>query len=196
MNDPTLGGSIVFFLMTMVISLVIGLAVYIVSAIFMAKVFTKAGVEGNWRAWVPLYNMMVFFKLGDLSPWLVLYLFAGGMVLSLVGIGFIASLLMIAASMVAAYRVGQKLGAEPAMVALWIVAPVWLIVMGAGSSRWNPAVEAAPWQGNGLLEDRTSWDGIPDQSAMQAPRPVAGTPPPGQAAGPPPGQAAGPSAGI
>lgn len=187
MTDSSANGMLFMALLTMVLSLAVGVLFYVVSAYFLSKVFDKAGVEGKWRAWVPVYNMMVFFKLGDLSPWLVLYLLGGGLVLSVVGIGFLFSLLMLGVSMVAAYRVGQKLGAEPVMVVLWILPVVWLIVMGINSSRWNPQVEAPQWQGNGFLEDRTSWDGVPEQSVAQTPRSAAGTPP---------GQAAGPTAGF
>ena len=42
------------------------------SAWFLMKIFDKAGVQGRWRACVPVYNFMVFLKLGDLSPWLIL----------------------------------------------------------------------------------------------------------------------------
>lgn len=68
---------------------------YVLSAFFLMKVFDKAGVQGRWRAWVPVYNFMVFSKLGDLSPWLVLYCLGGGILLSWTGLGFIFSFLML-----------------------------------------------------------------------------------------------------
>ena len=40
------------------------------------KIFEKAGVQGRWRAWVPVYNIMIFVKLGDLKPWWMLVLSA------------------------------------------------------------------------------------------------------------------------
>ena len=45
---------------------------YVIGSWFLMKVFEKAGVQGRWRAWVPVYNSMVTAKLGDLSPWVML----------------------------------------------------------------------------------------------------------------------------
>ena len=44
------------------------------------KIFDKAGVQGRWRAWVPVYNTLIFVKLGDLNPWWLLVLWGGGIV--------------------------------------------------------------------------------------------------------------------
>ena len=59
---------VLFFILT-----IFAIATYVLGSWFMMKVFDKAGVQGRWRAWVPVYNLTVFSKLGDLSPWLVLY---------------------------------------------------------------------------------------------------------------------------
>lgn len=144
-------------------SLIFGVAIYVVSAIFMAKLFDKAGVEGAWRAWVPVYNMMIFFKLGDLSPWLVLYAVAGSVLLSWIGIGFIFSLALYAGSFVAAYRIGMKLHRESSLVAMWIIPPLWLIVMSGKNIAWDKNIPPAQWAGNGFLADHTTWEGIPSQ---------------------------------
>ena len=53
---------------------IIAIAGYIISSFFLMKIFEKAGVQGKWRAWVPMYNTMIFVKLGDLSPWWLLVL--------------------------------------------------------------------------------------------------------------------------
>ena len=145
-------------------SLLFSVAVYVVSAIFMAKVFAKAGVEGAWRAWVPVYNMIVFYKLGDLSPWLVLYGMAGAVVLSWVGIGFLFSLAVYVGSFFAAYRIGMKLGQESGLVAMWLLPPLWLIVMAGKKNPWNVNIPPAQWAGNGFLADKTVWEGIPSQA--------------------------------
>lgn len=144
---------------------VVGLLVYVVTAYFMSKVFAKAGVQGTWRAWAPVYNFMVFFKLGDLSPWLVLYCFAGAIVLSWIGIGFLFSLALFVGGGVAAYRVGMKMGKEPGLVALWLIPPAWFGVVGFSKTQWNTAVAPAQWAGNGFLADRTVWDGVPAQAS-------------------------------
>ena len=86
---------------------VLALASYVVSSIFLMKLFEKAGVQGKWRAWVPIYNMMVFAKLGDLNPWWVLVLWGGSIVLSWIPV--VGTILAIAAgiyAILAAWRIG------------------------------------------------------------------------------------------
>ena len=51
------------------IQMIIG---YVIASFFLMKIFEKAGVQGKWRAWVPVYNGLIFAKLGDLSPWAML----------------------------------------------------------------------------------------------------------------------------
>ncbi len=145
--------------------LIVGIAGYVLTSFFLMKLFQKAGVQGDWRAWVPVYNMMIFFKLGDLSPWLVLYGVAGTVLLSWIGIGAIFSLALFVASAAAAWRVGLKLQKEPVWVVLYVVLSiVWFAILGFDQSRWNNAVAPAPWAGNSFMEDRTVWDGVPVQT--------------------------------
>lgn len=145
--------------------LLLSVAIYVISAIFMAKLFAKAGVEGTWRAWVPVYNIMVFYKLGDLSPWLVLYGMAGAILLSWIGIGFIFSLAVYAGSFVAAYRIGMKLNQETGLVAMWLLPPLWLFVMAGKKEPWNTNIVPASWAGNAFLGDNTTWEGVPSQKS-------------------------------
>ncbi|WP_309067580.1 DUF5684 domain-containing protein [Microbacterium sp.] len=156
-------------------SLIFGLIVYLVGSWFMMKLFEKAGVQGKWRAWVPVYNVMVFFKLGDVSPWLVLYTIGGGILLSWIpGLNFLSGLLSLAFAVfaaMAAYRIGLKLQKEAAWVILYVLLSlVWLGIVAFDRSRWNENVPPAPWASNGFLGDKTVWDGVPVQtgSAPQA----------------------------
>ena len=52
----------------------IAIAGYVIGSWFLMKIFDKAGVQGRWRAWVPVYNTLIFVKLGDLNPWWLLVL--------------------------------------------------------------------------------------------------------------------------
>ncbi|WP_203135807.1 DUF5684 domain-containing protein [Microbacterium sp. JZ31] len=157
----------VYAILTLVFSLV-GIISYVLLALGLSKVFEKAGVQGKWRAWVPVYNMMVFFKLGDLSPWLVLYGLAGTIVLGWIGIGYLFSLALTVLSFIAAYRIGLKLGLNPGMTVLWILPPIWALVAGFGSSAWNPNVQPASWASNNFIGDNTVWDGVPTQRTSAA----------------------------
>ena len=139
---------------------------YILSSIFLMKIFEKAGVQGKWRAWVPIYNYMVFSKLGDLSPWLILIAFGASILLSWIPvIGWVAALLPLVVTLLAAWRVGLKLQKEAVWLILYFfLSIVWLGILAFDKSRWNPAIPAAPWAGNSFLADRTVWAGIPSQA--------------------------------
>lgn len=140
----------------------LGLIGYAASAFFLMKLFAKAGIEEGWRAWVPVYNVMVFCKLGDLSPWLVLYGFGGAVLLSWAGIGGLFSLAVFAVAATAAYRIGLKLDKQPAWVALFVFLPVvWLGIAGLDASRWSATIPEAPWRDTPVLADTTTWPGIP-----------------------------------
>lgn len=167
------GAAIAALFAFIVVGLIFGIAAYVVTSLFMMKVFEKAGVQGKWRAWIPVYNSMIFSKLGDLSPWLVLYSFGGAIVLSWIPVlNIFAGLLSLAGGVVlalAAYRVGQKLQKEGAWVVLYIfLSIVWLGIMAFDKSRWNTQIAPAPWAANNFFGDRTVWEGIPVQSSAAA----------------------------
>jgi hypothetical protein len=153
------------------ISFIVAIAGYVIGSLFLMKIFEKAGVQGKWRAWVPVYNTMIFFKLGDLSPWLVLYGLGGTILLSWIGIGAIFSIALAVLSLLAAWRIGLKLQKDAVWVVLYFfLSIVWLGINAFDKSRWNPNVVPASWASNGFLGDRTVWDGIPAQASAAAPQ--------------------------
>lgn len=138
---------------------------YVLSAFFLMKIFDKAGVQGRWRAWVPVYNFMVFAKLGDLNPWLVLIAAGAAAVLGWIPvIGQIILVLPLLVTLAAAWRVGLKLQKEvPWLILYFFLSIVWLAINAFDQSTWNKNVPAAPWAGNALLADNTTWAGVPSQ---------------------------------
>lgn len=171
-DDPYGYGAVAALLALMgLVLLILGPIMYVVLSLFLMKVFEKAGVQGKWRAWVPVYNSMIFFKLGDMSPWLVLYSIGASILLSWIPvIGWLLPLAILALSAMAAWRVGLKLQKEAAWVILYVLlSPVWLGILAFDKSRWNPMVAPAPWNANAFLADRTVWDGIPVQPSQSVP---------------------------
>lgn len=176
---------------------VVPLLAYALYAWFYMKIFEKAGVEGKWRAWVPVYNSMIFYKLGDFSPWLLLYLLGAGVVGAIIpflGWFLILPIVGIAArilDLVVAWRVGLKLQKDAVWVVLYFfLPPVWLGINAFDKSRWNPNIQPASWGSNALLADRTVWQGIPVQpSAAAAPQGYAPPAPQGYAPPAPQGYA-------
>ena len=145
---------------------IFAIAAYVLTSIFMMKIFEKAGVQGKWRAWVPIYNFMVFSKLGDLSPWLILIAIGASILLGWIPVlGSIIGIAAFVVTLLAAWRVGLKLQKEAVWLILYFfLSIVWLGILGFDKSRWNTAVPAAPWANNGFLSDRTVWAGIPSQA--------------------------------
>lgn len=162
---------------------------YIISSFFLMKIFEKAGVQGKWRAWVPIYNTLVAAKLGDVSPWAYLIVVVGASVLSNIPvIGFVFGLVAVAASVVVAWRIGLKFGKDWPLLLLWLIPGVgtliWLGILAFGSARWNPAIAPAPWA-NTVAADKTVWDGVPVQPGQRVSGPGYGGPGYGGPAAPP-----------
>jgi len=164
-------GFAAFLGIVILFSFIFAIVGYVLTSLFLMKIFEKAGVQGKWRAWIPVYNSMIFLKLGELSPWLILYCIGGAVLLTWIGIGALFSLAAGVLMVLAAYRVGQKLQKEGAWVVLYIfLSIVWLGIMAFDKSRWNTQIAPAPWAGNAFFGDRTVWEGIPvQQSAGAAP---------------------------
>jgi hypothetical protein len=190
---------VAFLFVLIPIILVIAAAFYVVSALFIMKIFEKAGVQGKWRAWVPVYNGMVLGKLGDMSPWVVLgAAVASGVLGQIPFIGWIFSLVSLAVVVMYSYRLGIKLNKEWYYLLLWLIPGlgtlIWLGILAYSSDRWNPAVRPAPWA-NSFLRDTTVWQGIPVQYGA-APQPDYGVPPQQPGYGTPPAPPAQPGYGV
>ncbi|WP_295827439.1 large exoprotein [uncultured Microbacterium sp.] len=153
---------------------ILALAAYVISSFLYMKIFEKAGVQGKWRAWVPVYNGLIAAKLGDVSPWVVLVAVVASSVLSNIPvIGPVFSLVILAVAVMYSYRIGLKLGKDWPLLLLWLIpgvgALIWLAIIAFSNNRWNPAIPPAPWA-NSFLADKTVWNGIP----VQPSQPVAG----------------------
>ena len=62
-----IGGMFAVFMLAVI-------AIYILLIIAEWKIFTKAGEKG-WKSLIPIYNMVVFFRIIGISPWWVLVMF-------------------------------------------------------------------------------------------------------------------------
>lgn len=57
------------------IYLIVSLTIVILQVVAMWKIFTKAGEKG-WKSIIPIYNIVILFKISGLSPWLIFVYFA------------------------------------------------------------------------------------------------------------------------
>ncbi len=59
---------------TLTVIYTIAAVLYVLQIIGMWKMFTKAGIAG-WKSIIPIYNVVLLFKMSGESPWLILLLF-------------------------------------------------------------------------------------------------------------------------
>lgn len=71
----------------LVVVIIISLASYVYFSLTLQKVANKLGMDNSWYAWVPILNTILFFRMGDKSPWLILLALVpivGGVVLTVI----------------------------------------------------------------------------------------------------------------
>lgn len=128
-SDPTmLGTSAVIGSIVGTYSIII-LALYVLQIIAQWKIFAKAGQAG-WKSLIPIYNMVVFYKIVGLSPWLLLlYLTA---VIPIVG--YIAILVL---TIVSKVKLGKAFGQETGFIIGLILLPsIFDLILAFGKSTY------------------------------------------------------------
>ena len=109
-----------------VFSFLFGIIIYVIVAIFLGKIFKKAG-QPAWVAWVPIYNSWKLLEIGGQPGfWAILSL------IPLVNI--VAAVFLY----IAMYNVGLKLGKDGVFVLLAIFLPlIWVIWLALDKSTWD-----------------------------------------------------------
>jgi uncharacterized protein DUF5684 len=131
MTSTGSSASAAVIIFTLLFSLVVLVAVYIMTSLLLSRIFKKAGIEG-WKAWVPIYNNWVTLELGGQKGyWAVL--------------AFIPILNIVAAVFVyiAMYNIGLNFGKDGVFVLFAIFIPlVWYIWLAFDSSTWKGPQQA------------------------------------------------------
>jgi hypothetical protein len=133
--------------------LVIAAALYVLSSWALGKVFAKAG-EDSIKAWVPIYNTIIMFRMGNQNPlWLLVmfapiinfiaFIFMGGeeapIVWSLIT-SFLPIVNIIPAifAIIAVHVINGKFGRGAGSTVLYLFFPfVWSLIIGLGPDRWR-----------------------------------------------------------
>lgn len=104
-------------------------AFYVLIVVAQWKIFTKAGQEG-WKSLIPIYNVVVLYKIIGLSPWLLLlYLLSGVPV-----IGWIIS---VALSIVSMVKLGKAFNQSTAFIfGLLLLSPIFQMILGFGKAEY------------------------------------------------------------
>lgn len=119
------------FLGIMLFTIVFSIAAYVVSSIFLGKIFKKAGVE-PWKAWVPVYNTWKTLEIGGQQGFWVLLMFVP-----------IVNIVALVFYIIAVHNINLKLNYGVGMTVLAIFLPlIWLIVTGLSKNPWNDSLGA------------------------------------------------------
>ena len=109
----------------------VAIVIGVLEIIALWKMFEKAGADG-WKSIIPIYNVVVFFKIVGLSPLLLLLLF-----IPIVNIfGVIYVVIKLCGAVARAY--GQDTSFA---VLLFFLAPVGYLMLGFGSAQYVGRVQ-------------------------------------------------------
>lgn len=108
---------------------VIILAFYVLAIIAQWKIFTKAG-EAGWKSLIPIYNLVILFKISGLSPWLLLILLASW-------IPVVGSIAVIVLSIILMIKLGKSFGKSTGfIIGLIFLSCIFELILGFGSSKY------------------------------------------------------------
>ena len=108
-----------------------GLVILIISLVAYWKIFTKAGVEG-WKAIIPIYNIVVLFKIVGLSPWLILTAI----------IPFVGGIIFWVISIIMNVKLAKVFGKSGLFaVGLIFLTPIFLLILAFGSAEYTAPEE-------------------------------------------------------
>jgi len=110
---------------------IFGVILYVIIAIALWKVFTKAGYAG-WLAIIPIVNIFVLVKVGGLSAWW--------------GLLYFVPIANIVLHIIVALRVGKAFakGAGFSIFLLWLFSFIGYLILGFGSATYDKSrIDAA-----------------------------------------------------
>ena len=126
-SDAFAAGGFAGFFATYSIVLIV---VAVLTIIAQWRIFTKAG-EAGWKCLIPIYNIVVLFKIAGLSPWWVLGYLAA--VIPFVG-AFVAAGISIYLMISLGKAFGKSTGF---IVGLIFLNTIFTLILGFGSSEYQ-----------------------------------------------------------
>lgn len=109
--------------------LMIALVIGILQLVAMWKVYSKAGEKG-WKSLIPIYNIVVLFKISGISPWLIFVYFAAI-------IPFVGWIAVLALSVYQANQLSKSFGKDVGYtVGLFFLPTIFYMILGFGSSQY------------------------------------------------------------
>ena len=128
-----------YFYSILEILTVIAVVVLVLQIIAMWKVFTKAG-ESGWKSLIPIYNVIIYYKISGVSPWLYLIVIIAGALTGLEN-DMINALSLIVTIIITLYQThslakafGKGIGYT---LGLLFLNTIFLYILGFGSSKYE-----------------------------------------------------------
>lgn len=112
------------------------------------KVFTKAGEKG-WKSIIPIYNLVILFRISGLSPWMVCaYL--------LTFIPFIGWLIVLGINIYQSNKLAKSFGKDVGYtVGLVLLPAIFYMILGLGKSEYigpGGKTDATSYESDGIVE--------------------------------------------
>ena len=112
------------------VSLVISLILVVLTIVANWKIFTKAG-EAGWKSIIPIYNVVVLFRIIGISPWWIL-----GFLTAVIPV--VGPLFIIGMSIYSNIKLGKAFGKSTGfIVGLVLLNTIFTLILGFGDSEYQ-----------------------------------------------------------
>ena len=130
------------------IILVIGFVVAIIQLAGMWKVFTKAGEKG-WKCIIPIYNLVILFRISGLSPWIIF-----GYLASI--IPFVGWIVCLGITIYQCNSLAKSFGKDVGYtIGLVLLPTIFYMILGFGKAEYvgkgNVSTASSTYQGDGIV---------------------------------------------
>ena len=130
------------------IILVIGFVVAIIQLAGMWKVFTKAGEKG-WKCIIPIYNLVILFRISGLSPWIIF-----GYLASI--IPFVGWIVCLGITIYQCNSLAKSFGKDVGYtIGLVLLPTIFYLILGFGKAEYvgkgNVSTASSTYQGDGIV---------------------------------------------
>ena len=142
----TIGGTILGAFLGVII--VVSLVIAIIQLAGMWKVFTKAGEKG-WKCIIPIYNLVILFRISGLSPWIIFGYLAGI-------IPFIGWIVCLGITIYQCNSLAKAFGKDVGYtIGLLFLPTIFYLILGFGKAQYvgkgNFSTASSTYQGDGVV---------------------------------------------
>lgn len=101
-TDEEAAAAAVFGLGVLAFMFIVGIVFYVFFSLCLMKIFKKAGRKDAWAAWIPIYNMYVYYEVAGRPGWWVFLAF----------IPFVGGIIALVTSIIASIDMAKSFGKE------------------------------------------------------------------------------------